>query len=212
MVNFTPLIFRAMDKHEVNLYISQWLGGDEQAFGEILDFYYRRLLSSSLRIVPLREDAEELVMNTMLKIWQHKNRLSEVHDFDSYLFGILRQQVVGLSRKRIIKTEHIEGLPLGDLGTVAHPELRLKETMLKYNQALEKLSPKQREVFLALREEDLNRKEVAERTGISIHTVNSHMNTALKVLRREMKECPDVMVGILVGSIGTAWAGTLLQY
>lgn len=186
-----------MSKQEINGYIQQWLAGNEQAFGEILDFYYPRLLTSSLKIVPLREDAEELVMNALLKIWQYRQRLSEVRQFDDYLFGILRQEIIRLSRKRVMPMENIEALPQGNLGTVAHPEFSLKEILLRYQAALDKLSPKQREVFLALREEDLSRKQVAERTGMSIHTVNSHMNTALKILRQEMKEHPEVLVGIL---------------
>lgn len=189
-----------MGKQEISVYIQQWLSGDEQAFSEILDFYYRRLLASSVKIVPLHEDAEELVMNALLKIWQHKQRLSEVRQFDDYLFGILRQEIVALSRKRVLVTENIEDLPLGYLGTVAHPEFSLKEILAKYQTALDKLSPKQREVFLALREQDLSRKEIAQRTGMSIHTVNSHMNTALKILRQEMKEYPEILVGILISN------------
>ncbi|TKC06653.1 sigma-70 family RNA polymerase sigma factor [Pedobacter polaris] len=189
-----------MAKKEISVFIQQWLAGDEPSFGEILEFYYPRLLASSLRMVPIREDAEELVMNAMLKIWQYRHRMSEVRQFDNYLFGILRQQVVTLSRKRVMLIQNIEELPLADLGTVAHPEFALAEVLSRYRAALDKLSPKQREVFLALREHDQSRKETAERTGMSIHTVNSHMNTALKILRQEMKEYPEALVGILVGS------------
>lgn len=189
-----------MAKQEIGIYIQQWLAGDEPAFGKILDFYYPRLLVSSLKIVPFREDAEELVMNALLKIWQHKQRLAEVRQFDSYLFGILRQEIVARSRKRVMATANIEEIPLGEMATVAHPEFNFKEILAKYQQALAKLSPKQREVFLALREDDLSRAEVASKTGMSIHTVNSHMHTALKILRQEMKEYPEVLVGVLVSS------------
>lgn len=188
-----------MAKRDINRYIQRWLAGDEPAFSQILDFYYPRLLASSLRMVSVREDGEELVMNALLKIWQHRHRMSEVRQFDNYLFGILQQEAVALSRKKVMTMQNIEELPLVDLGTVAHPEFTLTELLSRYQAALDKLSPKQREVFLALREQDLSRKQIAEQTGMSIHTVNSHMNTALKILRREMKEYPEVLVGVLVG-------------
>lgn len=189
-----------MTRQDIDRYIQHWLAGDEQAFSRVLEFYFPRLLASSLRMVPLREDAEELVMNALLKIWQYRQRMSEIRQFDNYLFGILRQEIVGLSRRKVVTTQNIEELPLADLGMVAHPEFTLAEVLSRYQLALDKLSQRQREVFLALREQNQSRKEIAEQTGMSIHTVNSHMNTALKILRQEMKEYPDVMVGILIGS------------
>lgn len=188
-----------MARQDINEAIQRWLAGDEPAFSQILEFYYPRLLASSLRMISVREDSEELVMNALLKIWQYRHRMSEVRQFDNYLFGILRQEVVALSRKRVMMMQNIEELPLNDLGTVLHPEFTLTELISRYQAALLKLSPKQREVFLALREQDLSRKEIAERTGMSVHTVNSHMNSALKILRQEMKEYPDVLLGVLVG-------------
>lgn len=175
-----------MTKQGLTNIIQQWLAGDERAFNRIQDFYYPKLLSAALKIAPSREDAEELVMNTLLKIWQHKNRLSEIRDFDDYLFGILRQEVVRLSRKRVLITENIEDQTLTDLGAEPHPELDLQELMLRYQNALSKLSPKQREVFLAIRDGDLSHKELAERNGMSVNTVSSHMNSALRILREEM--------------------------
>lgn len=188
-----------MARQDINEAIQRWLAGDEPAFSQILEFYYPRLLASSLRMISVREDSEELVMNALLKIWQYRHRMSEVRQFDNYLFGILRQEVVALSRKRVMMMQNIEELPLNDLGMVLHPEFTLTELISRYQAALLKLSPKQREVFLALREQDLSRKEIAERTGMSVHTVNSHMNSALKILRQEMKEYPDVLLGVLVG-------------
>jgi RNA polymerase sigma-70 factor (ECF subfamily) len=194
-----------MAKQDIKDYIQQWLAGDEFVFGQVLDFYYPKLLASSLKIVPVREDAEELVMNALLKIWQYRHRLSEVRQFDDYLFGILRQEVVRLSRKQVLIIENIDHFALNELGTVEHPELIFKEFLSRYHAALDKLSPKQREVFLSLREHDMSRKEIAEKTGLSVHTVNSHMNTALKILRQEMKEYPEVLVGILISSSLYLW-------
>jgi len=40
----------------------------------------------------------------------------------------------------------------------------------------------------------LTQKEIAEQTGLSIHTVNNHISSALKIIRRELKEYPHVIV------------------
>ena len=183
--------------------ILKWLSGNELAFGDILDYYYPRLLRLACNMSRNKEDAEEMVMNVLLKIWQHRHKMSEVQNFDNYLFGILRREAAGLFRKKVLLTEPLDGQPLPILGSVEHPEFTMKELQAKYSSALEKLTPNQRLVFLSIRENDSSRKEVARQTGMSLNTVNSHMNSAMKVVRREMAEYPDALIVLVVaGSIG----------
>ncbi|MFC3196462.1 sigma-70 family RNA polymerase sigma factor [Parapedobacter deserti] len=189
-----------MAKREIDRYIQLWLAGDEPAFKKILDFYYRRLLAASLKTISNREDAEELVMNALVKIWQHKHRLSEVQQFDDYLFGILRRETAALTRKQVLETENIDALSLNELGSADHPEFTIKEIQSLYQSALQKLTPKQKVIFLSIREHEMSRREIAEKNGMSIHTVNNHMNAALKVIRREMTEYPDALISILLAS------------
>ncbi|RYF26639.1 MAG: RNA polymerase sigma factor [Flavobacteriales bacterium] len=180
--------------------ILKWLSGDESVFGEVLDYYYPRLLNLALKMVSNREDAEELVMNVLLKIWQHKRKMGEVENFENYLFGILRREAASLFRKKVLPTEPIEDQPLLKLGSIVHPEFTLKELQAKYIVALQKLTPTQRMVFLSIREQEQSRKEVSEKTGMSLNTVNSHMNSAMQVLRREMVECPDALIVLVIAS------------
>lgn len=145
------------------------------------------------------EDAEELVMNTLLKVWQHKQRLAEVRKFDDYLFGILRQEIAGRARKKVHHAISFEDIKTRDLDAIATEEfdLNYQELQTRYLAAVEKLTPKQREVFLYSREQDLSQQEIAEKTGLSANTVNNHITTALKVLRNEIKEYPLTLLPIL---------------
>ncbi len=189
-----------MAKRKIDDVIQQWLTGDELAFNGILDYYYRMLLTSAMKMVSNREDAEELVMNTLLKIWQHKHRMLEVRHFDDYLFGILRQETAKLSRKQVLATIPIDDLSIHKLGSTDHPECTMQELQSRYRAALDKLTPKQRTIFLAIREQDMSRKEIARQHDMSIHTVNSHMNAAVKILRKELKEYPNALVAIILAS------------
>lgn len=190
-----------MIKQAIGQYIQEWLSGEELIFGKILDYYYPRLFSLSLKMVGNKEDAEELVMNALLKVWQHKDRMAEVAKFDDYLFGILRREAAALFRKQVLPTDALEDQPVHKLGSVDHPELSFKELQESYILALDKLTPKQREVFVAIREQDMSRSEVAQKKGMSLNTVNSHMNSALRVLRTEMQEYPEVLVAILLANV-----------
>jgi RNA polymerase sigma-70 factor (ECF subfamily) len=141
-----------MEIKNIDQYIEDWVNGNEIAFKFVFDYYYPRLLATSVKLVDNQEDAEEMVMNALLKIWQHKHRIEGIQHLKKYLFGILRQEVSGLSRKKVLLTEDIEEIPLKNLGTVNHPEFSLKDLQLQYQTALGKLTPKQREIFLLSRD------------------------------------------------------------
>ncbi|WP_295118494.1 sigma-70 family RNA polymerase sigma factor [uncultured Chitinophaga sp.] len=173
-----------------------WLEGDESAFKGVVNHYYHQMYSFALQMTHNREDTEELVMNSFLRLWQHKNRVIYVSRPDEYLFGILRREVAGYARKRVLVAEPMENIEPGELGTVEHPQFNIKELRAKYQAALDKLTPRQREVFQLSREQELTQQEIANTTGLSINTVGNHMNAALKVFRKEMNEYPNALPAI----------------
>lgn len=189
-----------MQHKQIDDYHKDWLTGNDLAFNSIIDHYYPRLMAACRQMLSSKEDAEELVMNVFLKIWQHRDQLSEVLKFDSYLFGILRQQIVRNARKNVLITVQIEEQVLDKLGSTDHPEFHLEDLKLRYRAALAKLHPKQREVFVYSRDHDMSQQEIADKMGISISTVNNHITSALKVLRQEMKEVPDPLIVLLLTS------------
>lgn len=189
-----------MQKKHIDDYLTDWLTGNDLAFNSIIDHYYPRLMAAGQKMLPNKEDAEELVMNVFLKIWQHKDQLSHVLKFDKYLFGILRQQIVRNARKNVLVTVQIEDQLLNELGSEDHPELHLQDLKMRYQAGLSKLHPKQREIFLQSRDQDMSQKEIADKMGLSVNTVNNHITSALKVLRQELKEVPDPLVVLLLTS------------
>jgi RNA polymerase sigma-70 factor (ECF subfamily) len=62
------------------------------------------------------------------------------------------------------------------------------ETQVRIQNALDKLPEKCREVFQLSRFEELKYKEIADKLGISVKTVEAQMTKALKILREELKE------------------------
>ncbi|TYR36958.1 sigma-70 family RNA polymerase sigma factor [Sphingobacterium phlebotomi] len=194
-----------MSKQEIDGIIRKWLNGNEPVFKDVVEHYYYQLFAFAQQMTPSKEDAEELVMNAFLRLWQHKNRITYVSRPDEYLFGILRREIIGHARKRILATEPIENIELTALGTVDHPELFLSEIHTRYQKALDKLTERQRTVFLLSRDQDLTRQEIADKTGISINTVGNHMNAALKILREEMKEYPEAFLLVLLPFMGSLY-------
>jgi len=178
--------------------ITKWLEGNDASYRYIFDFFYPKLFQACLQMTQRREDSEELVMNVFFRIWQHRQSLQEVEDFERYLFRVLRNQISDYHRKNILATQPLEGLDLEKLGAVSHPEIGFKELLRIYQEAIAQLPLKQREVFLMSREEGLSQKEIAEKNNIALSTVNNHITTAVRVIRHNLGEYADIMLVLLM--------------
>lgn len=191
-----------MPENTAKQYFIQWVDGDETAFRKVFDHYYPKLLSACHRSIRQKEDCEEIVLNVFLKIWQRRGQLVQVENFENYLFASLSNQITDFHRRKLWQTENIEQLPLAALGNVEHPQLSFKELEKIYQHALDKLPEKQRMVFLMSREQGLSQKQIAEEAGISLNTVNNHIKSAVKKIRRDMGQYSNALP--LVALLGSS--------
>lgn len=177
--------------------VKVWSEGNDDAFRMLFDYFRPRLLAATLRSLPNKEIAEELVMNTLLKLWQLRTKVQNIETLEDYIFGIMRQQIAGHLRKKIKETVAISDIPLEELGTTVLPELSYKEIIERYQMALEKLPPQRKKIFLMSREEEIGNAEIARQTNLSIHTVNNHIKSSLKVIKAEFRDQPEAIIFIL---------------
>jgi RNA polymerase sigma-70 factor (family 1) len=183
---------------KIDQLVDAWLSGNDEVYQHIFDHYYPKLFPVCLKSVKQREDSEEMVMNVFLNIWQHRKKLLQVESFERYIFTVLRNQMSDFSRKNILATEDINTLPLEQLGSVNHPELSFKELERIYNEAINRLPEKRREVFLMSREQGLSHQAIAEQSNISVNTVNNHIKSAMKIIRNDMGEYSEALPLIII--------------
>lgn len=187
--------------NDIQSHIDQWLDGNEDYFRDIFTHYYSKLLSFCQHSLKNKEEAEEIVMNVMLKAWQGRERLKAAQSFQNYLFGMLHQEMAGFFRKKITATISLNAnqeIP----GFVAEPSscLTYLEIQRRYLEALEALPQRQREIFLMSREEGMGQSAIADKTGLSTATVNNHITAALKTLRQKLKQYPEFAVAIVLST------------
>lgn len=156
------------------------------AFDAIYEKYCKRLYAFVIRYVKREEDAEEIVQEVFIKIWENRTKIDIYSSFESYLFTISYNSAISTLRKRVHEKKYIEYLKSiqeSDNLEELTDELYFKELNSKIQSLLADLTPRQREIFLLSREDGLTHEEIAKKLGISVNTVKNHIVSTLNFLR-----------------------------
>jgi len=160
--------------------------GNMVAFDTIYEQYCKRLFGFVIRYVKNEADAEEIVQEVFIKIWENRRKIDVYSSFDSYLFTISYNSAISLLRKRVHEKkylEHLKSLQEFDLTSELMDEIQFKELNEKIQILLEELTPRQKEIFILSREEGLTHEQIAKKLGISVNTVKNHIVSALALLK-----------------------------
>lgn len=159
------------------------------AFDAIYERYCSRLYGFVFRYVKQEVDAEEIVQEVFVKIWEARKKI-EVHtSFESFLFTIAYNSTISLLRKRaneIKYVEHIKSLQNVRNANAIIDDIYFKELNGKVELLLKQLTPRQKQIFQLSREEGLTHIEIAEKLNISVNTVKNHMVATLSFLKSKI--------------------------
>jgi RNA polymerase sigma-70 factor (ECF subfamily) len=160
--------------------------GDIAAFDAIYNKYCHKLHQFVFMYLKQEEDAEEVVQEVFIKIWESREKVDVYLSFESFLFTIAYNSTMSLLRKRVSETksrEYLKSLQKIETEEKVIDEIQYNELNNKVQSLLEQLSPRQSEIYLLSREEGLSHKEIAIKLNISESTVNNHLVTILKFLK-----------------------------
>ena len=162
--------------------------GNELAFRQLFNTYRGKLYSYILRITESKEVAEDTVHDVFLKIWINKESLPEILNLNAYLFRMAHNHAYNGFRRMAKETLVMAELERQAGYETSDPNDKLirKEVRKFIHDAVNKLTPQQKEVFRMSREEGLKQEEIAQRLNISIFTVKKHLTDALNYLRKEI--------------------------
>lgn len=160
--------------------------GDERALEEVFRAHYAGMATFVQRYVLAPDVAEELVQDIFLKLWSRREQLSEIESFKTYLYRAVRNQALNWLRRRKLERrweeEHGEESEPASLAA-ADDGAAEEEVTVAVREAIDRLPPRCREIFLLSRDGGLTYNDIARTLEISVKTVETQMGRALKSLR-----------------------------
>ena len=171
--------------------------GDQKAFDTLFRRYYPMLCAYGHRFVEL-EDAEEIVEDSLLWIWENRETLVIESSLNSYLFKMVY-------RRALNKLAHIDATQRADTRFYEEMQEMLQDTdyyqieelAKRIEDAVAALPESYREAFVMHRFRDMSYKEIAETLGVSPKTIDYRIQQAVKQPRVDLKDYLPLLLPLL---------------
>lgn len=164
---------------------------DHVAFAEIYKRYWKKLFTIAANKIDNFSEAEDIVQQLFITIWERRAELEIVSSLSSYL-GVAVKYRIFKSLAKASRTAHFssdkaaeESLEIADNST--QDWLEFQEVRQRLSQLVATLPEKCRLVYQLSREQGYSQKQVAEKLNISERTIQAHMNRAYKTLKTGLK-------------------------
>jgi RNA polymerase sigma-70 factor (ECF subfamily) len=157
--------------------------GNLAAFQALYDRHYRSVFGFLLRSVGERPAAEDLLQETFLRVFAHREEYRPTAAFKSWLLTIARNLLIDhlRQRSRSRDLESVENLEaMADPGVTPLQQAEGRELEERLQEAVLRLAPSQREVLLLSRFAGLSYAEIADVTGSSPEAVRVTLHRALR--------------------------------
>lgn len=178
--------------------MTNFSGTENTAFSKIYRIYFPKLVRFSREYVVSTEDAENIVQDIFMYLWEHRDMLESLTNPNAFLFTLTKNRCIDFYRHKVrteSKKESLDALPERELKLKMEALQQFDENMFTVddidallNKAIDHLPEKCRQVFILSRMEGLKHEEIATQLNISVNTVQNHIVTALRKLKVELKD------------------------
>lgn len=162
--------------------------GDEVAFRMLVERHIDRAYAIALRIVGNAADAEDVVQDTMLKIWSHRGRWQHGRaKFSTWLYRVISNRCIDLRRKP--RNENVDTVPEvadGQPGAVEIIERNELNDMLEL--AMQRLPEQQRIAVIFSYHENMSNGEIAQVMDTTVAAVESLLKRGRQQLRQLLRK------------------------
>ncbi|RLD50220.1 MAG: RNA polymerase sigma-70 factor [Bacteroidetes bacterium] len=171
------------------------------SFEDLFKTYFKPLTAFAFKFVNDIDEAKSIVHDVFVKLWEKRDDIDMTKSVKSYLYTSVNNRSLNFIRdnKKFNRNENVFDNQSSSAPNVEE-ELSSLEIQKKIDASLNSLNPKVKRIFEMSRYEGLKYKEIAEELNLSVKTVETHMSTALKVLRENLKEYLTVILLLILNN------------
>ena len=177
---------------------------DATAFEQLFKTHFKRLHAYAFTILRDEVEAEEMVQQVFFKLWERNVRmdsfgetLSLTGSVSAYLYRAVHNESLNYIKHQKVRSNHQLHVAYSMKNEAEHPAKKViaGELEKKIHSALNELPEQCRTIFQMSRFDELKYREIADKLGISVKTVENQMGKALKLLRQKLA---DFLIFILL--------------
>ncbi len=164
---------------------------DKDSFRELFSKYHQSLFNFVLYRLKDEVIADDIVQETFLRVWNHRNSIKPNRSFFSYIAKISNNLCMDYFRHENVKLRHKEHIPQPTYSDVDNPAMKYESKILEdkiHSIVNDSLPEKCREIFILSRVNGMANQDIAELLDVSRRTVENQLYRALKVLRSKLKD------------------------
>lgn len=160
--------------------------GDPLSFEILFQKYYVRFYNFVFNLTKNSQAAEDIIQNVFMKIWINRANLCPDQSIHNYIYVLSKREMLNHIRDRKAYVQ-VERLVMAEQPSeeVTDQSMSLKELDERIRRFIADMPEQRRKVFLLSRYRGLTNKEIAEMMGLSVRTVDRHINLALTSLKKE---------------------------
>lgn len=171
--------------------------GDKIAFDKLFHLFYENLVQQAYNTTQQQADAEDIVQSVFIHLWTKRTQITIEQSVEAYLHRMVQYRCIDYFRKVKSDASNQEKHTQQSLHlTMGSPEEELlnAENLEAIYNKIEALPPKCKVVFKMSRFEEMNYSEIAQELDITKKTVEYHISTALRILRKGIFSMPLLFI------------------
>ena len=173
---------------EEQLLLRRLREGDMGSYETLFHRYYPAFFSFAKGMLKDAGAAEDIIQNVFMKIWIHREALDETMSIKNYIYVLSKREIFNYFRAKynthMVLTEDMVTGEQSSGNDESHTDYReLREAV---QSVINTMPPKRRSVFCLSRFKSLTNQEIADKLGISIRTVEKHIELALRTFKEQL--------------------------
>lgn len=172
---------------------------DLKSYELLFHKYYNLFLAFTQGFVKERAAAEDIMQEIFMRLWIYRERLDERRSIYNLLFTMTKHRIYDHFRRMYnigtVQQPITEKMEAGEESTLEIDAETMRQTIAR---RVAGMPPQRQRIFVMSRDENLSRQEIAERLGLSVRTVDKHLELALRELRIHLKDYQFILLVFLL--------------